>query len=550
MNQDLIKSIIYLLVGVSVLLIGMKLMSSGLKKCIGKGIRNFFKKTQNNPLVSMGIGTVVTAGIQSSDATNGMVIGFINAGAMTIYQGLCIMLGAYIGTTVTGILASFSSLPISMYFLLFAFIGTVMMFFNKEIVKNIGEILCGLGLLFFGLAVMKSSFDNETIKSFCQNLFSSINFGPLLFLFGVLFAALVQSSSAVTSIVIAMVGSGALGLGGGLYIVLGATLGTVTNTLLTSLGGDIKGKRTAVDIFFLRMITSVIALVFLCIFEKQFASFFHVFAINGSDELPIAMFTVFYNIIFMPLLLPFLKPSIKVVTKLIKDKGAESLSKCVHYIDDKILVNPDIATMQVKKEIINMYDLAYKNYINSMNFILNEGEQDANEVNKLEDSVDYLNKRITDYLILLSNKVGPSEEKQIGGYFHVVNDIERIGDHAYNFFELHNELDSNDIALSEVAIGELKEFNKVITEMFEISKDIFENNDSSKLDKLNELEDITDNMKKTFYTNHYQRVKDNKCTEDLSPYFSSLLTELERVGDHLTNIAYSVVNPVGDASNN
>ena len=161
MDAQLLKAIMYLLVGVSVLLCGMKMMSSGLKKVVGKGLRGFFKKTQHNPFAGMGIGTAVTALVQSSDATAALVIGFINAGAMTMYQGLSIILGAYIGTTVTGVLASFSSLSISIYLLAFAFIGTVLMFFNNDKVKNIGEILCGFGLLFFGLAVMKDSFKNS-----------------------------------------------------------------------------------------------------------------------------------------------------------------------------------------------------------------------------------------------------------------------------------------------------------------------------------------------------------------------------------------------------
>ena len=205
---DLTTAIIYILVGISILLIGMKMMSTGLKKCIGRGTRRFFKKTENNPIISLGIGTVVTAGIQSSDATNAMVVGFINAGAMSLFQGLCIMLGAYIGTTVTGILASFSSLPISLYFLIFAFIGVVLMFFKNDVIKNVGEILAGLGLLFFGIAIMKAGFKQNDIINGLQSFFNSFDFGLLLYLFGILITALVQSSSAITSVVIAMVGAG------------------------------------------------------------------------------------------------------------------------------------------------------------------------------------------------------------------------------------------------------------------------------------------------------------------------------------------------------
>ena len=322
--NGLTTAIIYLLVGISVLLIGMKMMSTGLKKCIGRGIRRFFKKTENNPIVSLGIGTVVTAGIQSSDATNAMVIGFINAGAMSMFQGLCIMLGAYIGTTATGILASFSSLPISLYFLGFAFIGIVLTFINNDFLKNIGDILAGLGLLFFGLAIMKAGFKQPDIVNGIQQLFGYINYGPLLYFFGILLTALVQSSSAVTSIVIAMVGAASISLGSGLYIVLGAMVGTVVTTLLASIGGPVNGKRAAWIAFSLRLITTLLMLIFLSIFNAQISSAMHVFAINGSDELPVALFTVFFNILFMPLCIPFLKPLIKLFEKIVKERELEN----------------------------------------------------------------------------------------------------------------------------------------------------------------------------------------------------------------------------------
>jgi len=540
------KDIIYILLGVCILLCGMKLMSAGLKKCIGRGVRRFFKKTQENPAASMGIGALVTAGIQSSDATNAMVVGFINAGAMSIYQGLCIMLGAYIGTTVTGVLAAFSSLSISLYFLLFSVIGTIMMFFKKEKVKNVGEILCGLGFLFFGIALMKDSFKNPDIISGLQNVFSYVHYGPLLFLIGILLTALIQSSSAMTSIVIALVGSSALGLSSGLYIVLGATLGTVTNTLLISIGGNVEGKRAAGIAFFLRTISSLVMLLILVLLESQLSTFFHFFAINGSDELPIAMFAVIYNLIFMPLLLPLIKPSIKLFTKLIKDKKQDSLKKCIHYIDDRLLNSPEIASMQVKKEIINMYDIAFENYVLSIAFLVDNETDKGSQIAQKEDEVDYLNGRITDFLIKLSNKVSLSQEKKVGSYFHVINDIERIGDHAYNFFELKEELDSKDLNFSSNAVNELHVINDELTKMFNLTKEIFINKDISKLEELHQYELKIQELKKDTSTKHFNRIKENKCNHELTPYYSSLLAELGRIADHLTNIAYSIDNPLGN----
>ncbi len=547
--NDLTTAIIYLLVGVSILLIGMKLMSGGLKKCIGHSIRKFFKKTENSPVVSLGIGTVVTAGIQSSDATNAMVIGFINAGAMTIFQGLCIMLGAYIGTTVTGILASFSSLRISLYFLLFAFVGVILMFINSDLVKNIGEILAGLGLLFFGLAIMKAGFKQEDIILGIQNIFGNINFGPLLYLFGILLTALVQSSSAVTSIVIAMVGASSITLGTGLYIVLGAMVGTVVTTLLATIGGSVSGKRAALVAFVLRLLTTSIMLVLLCIFNEQISQAMHIFAVDGSDELPVALFTLFFNIIFMPLCIPLLKPMIKLFEKIVKDKEANKLKTCIRYINNNLLKTPAVAELQVKKEILHMYDLAYRNYINGINkFLINENDKDA-ELKELENQIDYLNSHIADFLIELSSKVDKRDEQRVGAFFHVINDIERIGDHALNFLEEYNSMKNKELKYTEIALEEIKEFNNVLLPMFDLARNIFNNKDKSLLKKLHELENKTDQLKIKFSTNHYERIKAKECVNELSSYYSTLLVELERIADHLNNIGYSIINPVGDDSN-
>ena len=543
--SDPITAIVCLLVGVSVLLVGMRLMSSGLKKIAGKGLKRFFRKTQNNPIVGMGMGTVITMLIQSSDATAALVVGFINAGVMTMFQGLSIILGGYIGTTITGVLASFSSLSISIYLIAFAFIGLVMTFINKPLVKNIGEILCGFGLLFFGLAVMKSSFSNADINAFCTNLFTEISFPPLLFLIGIVLTALAQSSSAITGIVIAMVGGGALGLNSALYIALGATLGTVTNTLLTSLNGSVDGKRTAVICFVMRAITSIIAMIIVWILETPIVTGLHAMAIEGSDEFPLAMFTVIYNIIFMPLLIPFLKPLIRLFTKLIKDKSQKNMADVVQYIDDKLLKTPEIALMQVRKEIVHMYDIAYKNYGLGIEKIKKYSNENTAKIIQLEDQCDYLNGRITDYLIKLANTVSSEDEKKVGTYFHVINDIERIGDHAFNFHESSEQMNNDELSFSPVAIEEINQLDAVVREMFEEARAIFVEKNESKLPKLHEEEEKTDVLKKDFYANHYDRVIKEECSPKMTPYISSLIVELERIADHLTNIGYSIVNPTG-----
>ncbi len=536
----------YLLVGVSVLLCGMKMLSRGLKKVVGKGFRNFFRKTQNNPIAGMGIGAAVTALVQSSDATSVLVIGFINAGAMTIYQGLSIILGAYIGTTITGVLASFSSLSISVYLLATAFMGTILMFFNNEKIKSIGEILTGFGLLFFGLSVMKDSFSNPDISSFFTALFANINIPIVLFIIGVIITALVQSSSAITGIAIAMVGGSVLGLNDALYIVLGATLGTVVTTLLASLGSTIDAKRTACIAFVMRAITSIIALIIVWIFEGAITQSLHTLAIGGSDQFPVAIFTVIYNIIFMPLMIPFIKPFIKLFSKIIKEKEKSEVVSAIHYIDDKQLKYPDVALMQVRQEIINMYDIAYKNYSLGLAKIVSYSNENTKEIIKLEEQTDYLNDRITNFLIKLANVVSNQDEVKIGSYFHVINDIERIGDHAYNFHESAEKMNNEDLYFTQAAKDEIAQLDKYLKEMFVLAREIFASKDASKLGYLHELEEKTDVLKNDFYNNHYERVIKDECSSKMTPYISNLVVELERVADHLTNIGYSIISPTGD----
>ena len=542
---DLTTAIMYLLVGVAVLLVGMRFMSGGLKKIAGKGLRRFFKKTQNNPVLGMGMGFVIST-IIHSDATSALVIGFINAGVMTIVQGLAIILGGYIGTTITGILASFSSLSISVYLLSFAFIGVMMMFFTNEKIKSTGEILCGLGLLFFGLAVMKDAFSNDEINAACTAMFSTINFPLLLFLIGVLITALAQSSSAVTGIVIAMVGGGAVPLSSAFYLALGATLGTVATTLLSSLNGNIDGKRTAVTAFVLRALSSLVAVAIVWIFETPISTFFHMMAINGSDEFPLAIFLVMYNVIFMPLLIPLIKPTVRLVNNLIKDKTNAKFASTVQYIDDKLLKSPDIALMQAQKEIIGMFDLSFENYQRGLGKIVNYSTENSKLIVETEDKIDYLNQRITDFLIKVAPLAESRGERKIGAYFHVINDIERIGDHGFNFHETADAMNMEDLSFSPAAKEEILSMDVIIRDMFVVAKEIFINKDQDNLTYLREQEERIHQLKGDFYRNHYERVIKEECSQQMTPYISTLIVELERVADHLTNIGYSVINPTGD----
>ena len=550
--NDLALSIITLLVGAAVFIVGMNMMSSGLKKSTGPSLKKLLKKIRNNRFACFGIGTTVTMLVQSSAATGVMAIGFIAAGTMTVFQGVNIILGAYVGTTITGLLAALSSVKIAKYFVVIAAIGVVLMFFKKEHVKNIGEILAGLGLLFFGLNTMSGVLSEDTgnpqLVKMVQDFFSAVNFPLLLVLIGAVVTILVQSSSASVSIVVNLTGS-VIGFEQAMFLVLGATIGTVFTLLLATIGGNVNVKRTGIIVLIIRILTALVALAICWPLGSYISTGFQTvfdFSKDGGPELAIAVFHILYNVIFMLAALPLVKPLEKLSFKLVKDKEQEKMKQSLKYIDNHLLDTPTVAMMQVKREIINMMHLSYDNLRLGYQRILTQDNSQDKELIETEDKIDYINNAITQFLINLTHNVSLKDEKTLGSYFHVVNDIERIGDHAYNFYESSLKMVSNDLKFSDVAKKEFDSMFDVICQMFDLTFVIFHDKSSDSLKKLHDLEDQTDNLKNALSTAHYERIQNKTCHVENSPFYTTLVSELERVADHLVNIGYSIVNPTGD----
>ena len=547
--EELVLSIITLFVGAAVFIVGMNMMSSGLRKSTGRGLRKLLKRIRNNRLAGFGIGTTVTTLIQSSAATGVMVIGFIGAGAMTVFQGVSIILGAYVGTTVTGLLAALSSVKISEYFVILAVIGVILMFFKKELVKNIGEVLAGLGILFFGLATMSGAIkNNEDLINGIQTFVSSVNFPLLLLLIGAVVTALLQSSSASIGLTVAMVGSGAIQFQDAIYLVLGATIGTVITLLIQTIGGNVNVKRTGLIVLIIRVLAALVALAICWPLGNYIATGFN--AMFGDTKeghaLALAIFHIIYNVIFMLAALPFIGPLEKIANKVIKDKEEEKMKASLKYIDNHLLDTPTVAMMQVKREIINMMHLSYDNLILGYKRILYQDNSKDKELIETEDRIDYINNAITQFLINLTHNVSLKDEKTLGSFFHVVNDIERIGDHAYNFYESSLKMVDNDLAFSDVAKKEFDSMFDVICQMFDLTFVIFHDKSKDSLKKLHDLEDQTDDLKNALSSAHYERIQKKTCKVENSPFYTTLVSELERVADHLVNIGYSIVNPTGD----
>ncbi len=551
--MQLVQSLIWLLAGVGVFIVGMNFMGDALEKSAGSGMKKLLEKISNNRFSGVGIGAGVTAIIQSSSATSVMVIGLVNAGVMTLMQATPIIMGANIGTTITGVIVALKNDYFNMAMYLLAFAGVMMGFAKKEKVKLAGLLCSGLGLIFVGLEVMSSdqAFGNELVEEMFTNIFRVIDHPLLLILVGVIFTGLIQSSSASTGVVITMVGAGVLPLELALFIVLGANIGTCVTALLASVGANVNAKRVALIHFTFNVIGSVLFTAFIWIFKEPMVNFL-VSVFPGEDpmslQMRISVFHVIFNVTTTAILLPFVKQLVKYSCLVIKDVKDEKEELSLKYVDERLLTTPSVALAQVKKEMDYMFSLVEENFSLSLD-AMEKGVVGKGEiVKKNEEIINFINNNLTKFLISLSSKVEQSDEQIIGSYFHVLNDLERIGDHAENFYGIGEEMANKNISFSETGRSDISNMHGKVSQMIVVAKDAFENLNEGRLPELTALENKVDKLKKDLTASHFARLAEGNCNMDASPYFSSAVVGLERVADHLINVGYSIVNPTGSQS--
>ncbi len=545
MFVKLLESLIWLLAGVGVFIVGMNFLSDALEKSAGEGMKRLLGRISNNRFSGVGIGAGVTAIIQSSSATSVMVIGLVNAGVMTLMQATPIIMGANIGTTITGVLVALKNDYFDMLMYLAAFAGVMMGFFKQEKVKLAGLLCSGLGLIFVGLNVMSSeqAFGNPLVEEMFTGVFSVIDFPLLLILVGVVFTALIQSSSAATGVVITMVGTGIMPLELALFIVLGANIGTCVTALLASVGANANSKRVALIHFTFNLIGTILFTAIVWIFKEPVINLL-VSIFPGSDpmslQMRVSVFHVIFNVTTTLVLLPFVSALVKYSCKVIKDKELNEETLTLKFVDERLITTPPIALMQVKHEIDYMFRLVKESIEASFN-----PQDNLDTVRNNEKIIDFTNATLTKFLIKLSPGVEPRDERVIGSYFHVLNDLERIGDHAENFTDIYKEKLAKKLEFSEKGIEEIKSMQDKVLEMLEISMDAFHNLNSNDLPKLTELENEVDRMKKSLTANHFARLSGGGCNTEVSPYYSSTVAGLERVADHLVNVGFSIISPIG-----
>lgn len=546
--NEVILSILSLIAGIGIFMFGMKFMSDGLERSAGKGMRRLLGRITNNRFAGVGIGAAVTGIIQSSAATTVMVMGFVNAGLMTLAQATAIIMGANIGTTVTGFLVSLSAVGNVFTAVLgvFVFIGALMvLFLKKEKYKRIGSILGGLGMIFVGLELMSGAFGHGALSDAMINVFTSINFPLLLILVGFVFTALIQSSSAVTGILVTMIGASALPLDCALFIVLGSNIGTCVTALIASIGAGTNAKRVTVIHFTDKIVGTILFTAVIWPLSDQVVSLLQ--TCFPQPQLQVAMFHFFFNLITTAILLPFIKLIVRFAEFAVRDKrGSKDEASRMYYIDDRFLQTPPIAVAQVKREVDHMGELAKGNLKRAMTAVLTSDLSERDAVLKDEERINYINKGVAKYLIKLSSQsLSRTDEKFVGSLFHVVNDIERIADYAKNFLDDAGEMVESDCTFTRDALDELEDMYAKVMAMFDQAMYIFANNAVGKLNELSDREQEIDMTKRLLGNNHIARLNAGGCSVEGGTHFYSIISALERIADHLTNIAFSIKSPSG-----
>lgn len=531
-----------LLGGLGLFLFGMKMMSEGLEKAAGAKLRTILEAMTKNRFVGVLVGTVFTAIIQSSSAATVMVVSFVNAGLMNLTQAASVIMGANIGTTVTSQLVS---LDLSEIAPLFLFIGVIMvMFCKKPIVKKIGEVVLGFGVLFMGLSIMSGSMENLKDSPAIVNTLSGLKNPILAMLVGLALTALIQSSSVTVSVILVMATQGLLGLPICFFMTLGCNIGACVSALLASLSGKKDAKRAAMIHFSFNVIGTIIIAVILAVGMDQVEAL--VRAISGDNPGRCVanahtMFKVFQVII----LFPFAGWLVKLVNILVPGQDAEEAEEFqLKYIGKTAVFSPTTAVVETVREIEAMGDLAVQNLQDSVDAFFQKDSQKASRVYQVEKKLDFLCKEITDYLVRINQKeqLPLADTIRIGGLFHVVNDIERIGDHAENFADAAVSFVDEELELTKKASKELVGMYEKVKEILTMSLEMFSTEKEEHLDQILTLENEIDEMERSLQKSHVRRLAKGKCSASAGVVYMDMVTGLERIADHATNIAFSILD--------
>lgn len=529
-----------LLGGIGLFLFGMTIMSSGLKNACGNNLQNILEKATTNRTVAILVGIAVTILIQSSSATDVMVIGFVNAGLMSLMQAVGVIMGANIGTTVTAQITAFN---MTTFAPLILFVGAIMyLFIKKSLVKHIGEIIMGFGMLFTGIGIMKDAIVPLSQTAGFKALMSGLDNPILALLFGVAFTALLQSSSSSTVIFQTFAVQGLLGYRTAVYLVIGAAIGSVTPNLLASLTTNRNGKRAALINLAFNLIRAAIIITLISLVPGILDMIQSISPNNIGRQ--IANTHTIFAIITVLIEAPFAAKIIRLTEKILPILPEE-----LEQIEDrklKFMINiknvpVKIAMNQAQREIVRMGRISVKNLRRSLECFFDYDSEKAARVREREESVNILNHTIADAMAeLRSREMDPQDVRRVSMMSIAVTDIERLSDHAENIVEYTEDMINKKSSMTVEALNELKHMTDVTLEAVDLSIDIFETEDYSRLGRIEELESAVDDMQTELVNNHVKRLLANSCEPLAGVVFTDIVTDLERCSDHAINIAYAL----------
>ena len=552
-----VGSMFFILGGITVFMIGMSMMGSNIEKAAGKSMRRLMGKATKNRFVGVGTGAAVTAIVNSSAATTVMIVGFVNVGLMTLTQAASVIMGANIGTTISAFIMALSSaggasFSAAAVFALVAFVGFVFTLVGKsDKFKQVGAILEGIGLIFIGLNVMSGAvgdmLDNENVEGAIEGMFIAIGNGKetltweiiVLFLLGVLLTALMQSSAALTAIIISLASSNLISLQMAMCIILGANVGTCLTSLISSFGASVNAKRTAA-VHLLFNVAGCLIFIFPVAFAGKYIAQF----LNGiipQTQWQIAIFHMVFNLLTTALLLPFLKYLVKLACLIVPEKNGGEEQEDSDTLDLRILKTPAIAVGQVRKQLLKMGEDAFTNYKLSLDMLLSGDLSRKDEFAERENNINAANKSIVSFLIRLSlTEISELDEKKVSSFFRVVSDIERVGDYAENIVEYAQKLIEDKVEFTDSAKDEIREMDSHISNLYKYVCSVFADSDLKYTVDVEREEQETDRMNEVMQQAHIQRMADGKCSAEAGALFLQLAVNMERIGDHMHNIANSV----------
>ncbi|HZK25048.1 MAG TPA: Na/Pi cotransporter family protein [Oscillospiraceae bacterium] len=529
-----VNIVLQLIGGLGLFLYGMQLMASGMQKAAGDRMRKILELLTAKPIIAVFTGIVATVLVQSSSTTTVMIVGFVNAGLMTLYQAVGIILGANIGTTVTAQMLAFD---VNALIYPAIGLGSILNFFGRRrTYRYFGQAALGFGVLFLGMSTMSAAMEPARELPFFINMIAAFGVKPLLgVLIGALFTGLIQASGATLALVIAMTLQEIITLPAAMAIILGSNIGTCITAMIACIGTSLSARRTAVAHLLFNVIGVVIALIFF----RPFLSLVTATATGITRQTANAhtIFNVFNTLLF----LPFTKQYANLITRLVPGDDVV-LEVGPKYLDKRILLTPDVAIGGVRQELLRMATLAREMVVEATQVFANEDTRLIQQVMQKEDLVDSLEKEITLYLAeLAQHSLTKEQSNEVSALMHAVNDLERIGDHAENITRLAEDKVENRLPLSEQAVTQLQEMQAKVDQMLALAIEAFEESDFLLAGQVVDHDDEVDNMERSLRKSHISRISEQICFPPSGIIFLDVISNLERIADHTTNFAQVVL---------